>query len=96
MIRKATLDDLDKLAAMGKEFLDFGLWRVFHLVEDFFGSGFLEIAAGSGVSFAPAVRVLAPVVPGKIVAVGTLTSTSTTDGRRITRHAVSQVSVGWR
>lgn len=24
MIRKATLDDLDKLAAMGKEFLDFG------------------------------------------------------------------------
>ena len=29
-----------------------------------------QIAAGTGVSFAPAVRVLAPVVPGKIVAVG--------------------------
>jgi 2-keto-4-pentenoate hydratase/2-oxohepta-3-ene-1,7-dioic acid hydratase in catechol pathway len=29
-----------------------------------------QIAAGSGVAFAPAVRVLAPVVPGKIVAIG--------------------------
>jgi len=29
-----------------------------------------QIAAGTGVSFAPAVRVLAPIVPGKIVAVG--------------------------
>jgi 2-keto-4-pentenoate hydratase/2-oxohepta-3-ene-1,7-dioic acid hydratase in catechol pathway len=29
-----------------------------------------QIAAGSGVSFTPAVRVLAPVVPGKIVAIG--------------------------
>jgi 2-keto-4-pentenoate hydratase/2-oxohepta-3-ene-1,7-dioic acid hydratase in catechol pathway len=29
-----------------------------------------QIAAGSGTSFAPAVRILAPVVPGKIVAIG--------------------------
>jgi 2-keto-4-pentenoate hydratase/2-oxohepta-3-ene-1,7-dioic acid hydratase in catechol pathway len=29
-----------------------------------------QIAAGSGTSFAPAVRVLAPVIPGKIVAIG--------------------------
>jgi 2-keto-4-pentenoate hydratase/2-oxohepta-3-ene-1,7-dioic acid hydratase in catechol pathway len=29
-----------------------------------------QIAAGSGTAFAPAVRVLAPVVPGKIVAIG--------------------------
>ncbi len=29
-----------------------------------------DIAAGRGVSFSPAVRVLAPVVPGKIVAIG--------------------------
>jgi len=29
-----------------------------------------QIAAGGGVSFSPAVRVLAPVVPGKIVAIG--------------------------
>ena len=29
-----------------------------------------EIAAGRGVSFSPAVRVLAPVMPGKIVAIG--------------------------
>ncbi|HSP92324.1 MAG TPA: hypothetical protein VLN08_15530, partial [Vicinamibacterales bacterium] len=29
-----------------------------------------QIAAGSGVSFTPAVRVLAPVRPGKIVAIG--------------------------
>jgi 2-keto-4-pentenoate hydratase/2-oxohepta-3-ene-1,7-dioic acid hydratase in catechol pathway len=29
-----------------------------------------QVAAGSGVSFAPAVRLLAPVAPGKIVAIG--------------------------
>jgi 2-keto-4-pentenoate hydratase/2-oxohepta-3-ene-1,7-dioic acid hydratase in catechol pathway len=29
-----------------------------------------QVAAGSGVAFTPAVRVLAPVVPGKIVAIG--------------------------
>jgi 2-keto-4-pentenoate hydratase/2-oxohepta-3-ene-1,7-dioic acid hydratase in catechol pathway len=29
-----------------------------------------QIAAGSGTAFAPAVRILAPVVPGKIVAIG--------------------------